>query len=76
MKFKIETANGRYTVLAPFDWKDTDEILEYYYTHDVFSVDRLEQYDISRFIYGSVDFIPKHAIRAIIIEEDKDEEES
>lgn len=67
LSFKIETANGCYTVLTPFDWKDKDEILEYYYTHEVFSV--------SRFIYGSIDFIPKHAIQAIHIEGVDDEEE-
>lgn len=64
MKFKIETANGRYTVLAPVNWTDTDEILEYYYTREVFSV--------SRSIYEPITLIPKHAVQAIIIEEDEE----
>ena len=71
MKFIIETAYGYYRVLSQFDFRaldfrDADEILEYYHTHDVFSVSRL--------IYGSMDFIPKHAIQVIHIEEDDDEE--
>ena len=62
LSFKIETANGCYTVLAPVNWTDTDEILEYYYTREVFSV--------SRSIYEPITLIPKHAIQAILIEED------
>ena len=66
MTFKIKTADQCYTVLAPFNWTDTDEILEYYHTHDVFSV--------SRSIYEPITLIPKHTIQTILIEEDDDEE--
>lgn len=62
MKFKIETNDHCYTVLAPINWTDTDQILEYYHTHDVFSV--------SKSIYEAITLIPKHAIQAILIEED------